>query len=380
MKHSRSDRLLAALVGVGLAMALPRPAHAQVKVSSLPTASALTGGELLPAVQGGADVVVTPNQIKTFTGGGSPGGSSGQLQYDSAGAFGGFTMAGDCTIAVPAIICLKTGGVSFAPSATTDTTNAANIVSGVLAGGLLSGSYTGITGVGALSVGSVPASLVTGLGTFATQNAPTGSTQCLQVNSSGVVAGSGGSCGGSLGSQGANTVLANFTGSSAVPTANSVPSCSAIGNYLQYTSASGFHCLAPAAPLKVTPSNPGTTAASSVLMLGIGSTATFTPNATGRVLITVYGDNNVSTADIVKAQIYYGTGTAPSNGASATGTAIGTNLQMKNPTSGDDTPFSLTYIITGLTVGAAYWIDLGVSNTAGATLTMQDLSVTAVEF
>jgi hypothetical protein len=65
-------------------------------------------------------------------GGGSPGGSSGQIQYNNAGSFGGFTLGGDCTFSVPNITCTKTSGSSFATSATTDTTNAGNISSGVL--------------------------------------------------------------------------------------------------------------------------------------------------------------------------------------------------------------------------------------------------------
>ncbi len=66
-------------------------------------------------------------------GGGNPGGISGQIQYNNSGAFGGFNLAGDCSISVPNILCTKTNGVSFAASATINTTNAANISSGILA-------------------------------------------------------------------------------------------------------------------------------------------------------------------------------------------------------------------------------------------------------
>jgi len=51
-------------------------------------------------------------------GGGTPGGSSGQIQYDNAGAFGGFTLSGDCTFSVPNITCTKTSGTAFGSFAT----------------------------------------------------------------------------------------------------------------------------------------------------------------------------------------------------------------------------------------------------------------------
>jgi hypothetical protein len=63
----------------------------------------------------------------------TPGGSNGQIQINNSGSFGGVTLGGDCTFASPNVTCAKTNGSSFAPSATTDTTNASNISSGTLA-------------------------------------------------------------------------------------------------------------------------------------------------------------------------------------------------------------------------------------------------------
>lgn len=60
-------------------------------------------------------------------------GPTGAIQYNAgAGVFGGATLGGDCTYTPPNITCTGTNGVLFAPSATTNTTNASNITSGTL--------------------------------------------------------------------------------------------------------------------------------------------------------------------------------------------------------------------------------------------------------
>lgn len=75
-------------------------------------------------------------------GGGTPGGISGQLQYNNAGSFGGFTMSGDATIVASTgvITVTKTNNVSFGALATVVAgtgvaTAAANAVNGT--GGLI---------------------------------------------------------------------------------------------------------------------------------------------------------------------------------------------------------------------------------------------------
>lgn len=75
-------------------------------------------------------------------GGGSPGGISGQIQYNNAGVFGGFTMSGDATIVASTgvITVTKTNNVSFGALATVVAgtgvaTAAANAVNGT--GGLI---------------------------------------------------------------------------------------------------------------------------------------------------------------------------------------------------------------------------------------------------
>lgn len=121
----------------------------------------------------------------------------------------------------------------------------------------------------------------------------------------------------------------------------------------------------------------GPSSTSSFSMAGLGGDFSITPNATGTVQVTIYGEISTTSSTAgtgIILQGRYGTGSAPSNGASATGTAFTAQVTYTNPTtvtaSDVAQPFSLSGVITGLTVGTTYWIDVSFEavSATGATI------------
>lgn len=137
------------------------------------------------------------------------------------------------------------------------------------------------------------------------------------------------------------------------------------------------------AVLQIAPSNPTAPTSTTATMMGLGAQATpavFTPRLTGRILIVITGVSaNSVAASGATAQISYGTGTAPANAAAKTGTQVGTNASMTSATAAALVPFSLVAIVTGLTLGTAYWLDLAAAQLVGAAVTLSALSITVIE-
>lgn len=120
-----------------------------------------------------------------------------------------------------------------------------------------------------------------------------------------------------------------------------------------------------------------------------GLAGSITPATTGRILITISGTIVAPTGTTVDNgiayQISYGTGSAPANAASLTGTQIGAAQQFTLATAATaaadvSVPFSISYPVTGLTVSTAYWIDLAAKSiTTVSQMGLSNVNVVAVE-
>jgi hypothetical protein len=102
------------------------------------------------------------------------------------------------------------------------------------------------------------------------------------------------------------------------------------------------------------------------------------------VQVTISGFlQNTLSGNSANAQLYFGTSTAPSNGVSVTGTAVGAVLIGGATCTSCNwaIPMTLTAVITGLTPGTAYWFDVGLlSGNASGTSIIGNVAGTIVEF
>lgn len=114
------------------------------------------------------------------------------------------------------------------------------------------------------------------------------------------------------------------------------------------------------------------TASSSFVMAGFGSTATITPANTGRLMFTITGGvgNNTQTGQCF-VELRIGNGTAPAAGVAVTGTLLGNATVMQNqsasaPAVENVFPFTITGVATGQALGTAIWFDAALEEgTAG---------------
>lgn len=124
--------------------------------------------------------------------------------------------------------------------------------------------------------------------------------------------------------------------------------------------------------------NPTGTASATAVMMGLAGT--ITPAKSGNIAVTINGvAANSGSGDGGSVQISYGTGGAPSNGATLTGTQIGSVQQWISPAGADPMPFSVTAVITGLVVGTAVWLDAAVAAITAGTASISNVTIAAHE-
>lgn len=117
----------------------------------------------------------------------------------------------------------------------------------------------------------------------------------------------------------------------------------------------------------VTVNSPAATASGVQVMMGLGSVATITPTGSGKVQIIISGTLQIATAgQTAQPQLRFGSGSAPVNGAAATGSTCGPQFIWGAYAAGNTPTFPFTMqCIATMNVATAYWMDIGVSSSSG---------------
>jgi hypothetical protein len=122
----------------------------------------------------------------------------------------------------------------------------------------------------------------------------------------------------------------------------------------------------------------GTANATGVMM---GLAQLITPQVTGRLLILVQTHASTNTngaGGLVSTR--YGTGTAPVNGAALAGTQVGSSALYTEETSTFTRGQSQVGLVTGLTLGTTYWVDLALARVTAGTATIGGGAIVVIEF
>ena len=152
------------------------------------------------------------------------------------------------------------------------------------------------------------------------------------------------------------------------------------------SAAGAVTCTAKAATQTNVASPAGPNSTSTVKMQGLAGT--ITPAVSGNVLITISGtiiETGITAAGSgITYQISYGTGSAPSTNGTLAGTQAASGIQKyllaQTVTAADVfVPFSTSFVVTGLTIGTAYWIDLAAEAVANTGFSLSNVSVSAAE-
>lgn len=152
----------------------------------------------------------------------------------------------------------------------------------------------------------------------------------------------------------------------------------AAGGGFSWVSASGGGTNASS---QATPADPTGTTDGTGKMMGLAGS--FTPSNTGKVLIIISGTSSNTSGNGASVRLRYGTGSAPANGDALTGTLAGgtaTAATYFTSSGAWKTPFTVSAVVTGLTLSTAYWIDVQVAVITAGTASISGVSVSVIEF
>lgn len=114
--------------------------------------------------------------------------------------------------------------------------------------------------------------------------------------------------------------------------------------------------------------NPAGTGSTTAVMMGLGTTCKITPTASGKVLI-LFNFTHASagvTTDVVRPR--FGTGAPPAYNTGVSGTALGNDRAMYEPTATASLPVSLAYQVNGTPIGTQLWADLALASGSNGTV------------
>jgi hypothetical protein len=127
-----------------------------------------------------------------------------------------------------------------------------------------------------------------------------------------------------------------------------------------------------------TAASPTGTTSSSYVMMGLA--IYITPTVTGRLKVSLAGFAKNGTAGSgCRFAVRYGTGTAPTNGSASVGSTMGLALDATSDAANSALPFCADGMMTGLTLGTQYWIDVSLLRLTSGTATLSNLTYTAIE-
>lgn len=116
----------------------------------------------------------------------------------------------------------------------------------------------------------------------------------------------------------------------------------------------------------------------------MGLALALTPSRSKVVMVHIAGrmfNNTGTVGNGGVVQVAYGTGTAPTNGATATGTNIGLDsaFSLDAASANQGHPFSILAVVSGLVAGTPYWFDLKQAALVAGTFSVQNLNCLVCE-